>query len=80
MQWTRLPRHFTVTEDRVEIVTQPCTDLWQRTYYRFRNDNAPLLQTETEAEYFSFSFRTDFDSKVRYDQSGVCCIWTAKTG
>lgn len=71
MQWTRPPRQFTVTADRVEMITEPRTDLWQRTYYHFRNDNAPLLQFETDEEFFSFVVRTDFDSRVRYDQSGV---------
>lgn len=71
MQWTRPPRRYTVTDDRVEIVTEPHTDLWQRTYYHFRNDNAPALQLETEEEYFSFTFHTDFASKARFDQSGV---------
>lgn len=71
MQWIRPPKQFTVTEDRVEMMTEPYTDLWQRTYYHFRNDNAPVLQMETEEEYFSFVFRTAFETKVRYDQSGL---------
>ncbi|MBE5793137.1 MAG: DUF1349 domain-containing protein [Clostridiales bacterium] len=71
MKWIRAPKQYSITEDRVEIITQPHTDLWQRTYYHFRNDNAPALQQETEEEYFSFSFKTEFDSKVRFDQSGV---------
>ena len=71
MQWIRPPKQFTVTEDRVEMMTEPHTDLWQRTYYHFRNDNAPVLQMETEEEYFSFVFRTAFETKVRYDQSGL---------
>ena len=52
-------------------MTEPHTDLWQRTYYHFRNDNAPVLQMKTKDQYFSFMVRTDFDSKVRYDQSGI---------
>ena len=71
MKWTRAPRAYSVTEDRIEIITEPGTDLWQRTYYHFRNDNAPVLQLETDEEYFSFFFKTDFDSRVRFDQSGV---------
>ena len=71
MQWTRAPKQFTVTPDRVEIITEPHTDLWQRTYYHFRNDNAPALQMETDQAYFSFTVRTTFESKVRFDQSGV---------
>lgn len=31
-------QNYTITEDRIEIITQPHTDLWQRTYYHFRND------------------------------------------
>lgn len=71
MTWTRPPQQYTVTEDRVDMITEPHTDLWQRTYYHFRNDNAPVLQLETDEEYFSFVVRTEFDTKVRYDQSGV---------
>jgi len=57
---------------RVEITTAPHTDLWQRTYYHFRNDNAPMLQTETEEPYFSFVVRTVFsESRRRFDQCGI---------
>jgi len=69
--WTRAPKEYTVSEDKVEIITEPHTDLWQRTYYHFRNDNAPVLQMETYEKYFSFSVKTDFDSKVRFDQGGI---------
>ncbi len=71
MTWTRPPQQYKVTQDHVEMITQPHTDLWQRTYYHFRNDNAPVLQMETNEAYFSFVVRTDFDTKVRYDQSGI---------
>lgn len=53
------------------VQTQPGTDLWQRTYYGFQNDNAPVLQMETEETFFSFTVRTEFDSKHRFDQCGV---------
>lgn len=71
MTWIRPPKVYTVTEDTIEIVTEPFTDLWQRTYYHFRNDNAPVLQTKSREKYFSFIVKTAFDSKVRYDQSGI---------
>ena len=71
MQWTRQPQQSVISEDRVEIVTEPFTDLWQRTYYHFRNDNAPVLQLSTDEPYFSFAVKTEFDTKVRYDQSGI---------
>lgn len=71
LQWTRTPENYTITEDGVEIITQPHTDLWQRTYYHFRNDNAPVLQMSTDEKYFSFAVKTSFESKQRYDQCGV---------
>ena len=60
-----------VADDRVEIITKPHTDLWQRTYYHFRNDNAPVFQMETEEKFFSFTVKTVFESKHRFDQCGV---------
>ena len=72
MKWIREPKQYTILPDRVEIVTMPHTDLWQRTYYHFRNDNAPVLQLETEEKYFSFVVKTDFsDSHHRFDQCGI---------
>ena len=61
-----------IDPEQIEITTQPHTDLWQRTYYHFRNDNAPVLQMETEEPYFSFTVKTEFqDSHHRFDQCGV---------
>lgn len=71
MKWTRAPKQYIITEDKIEMITEPHTDLWQRTYYHFRNDNAPVLQMETNEKYFSFVVKTEFDTKVRYDQSGI---------
>ena len=69
--WTRPPREYTITPEKAVIVTEPHTDLWQRTYYGFQNDNAPVLQMETEEQYFSFTVKTAFASKRRFDQCGV---------
>ena len=71
LRWTRPPRDFTVSPEEIRITTEPGTDLWQRTYYGFQNDNAPVLQLETDETRFSFTVRTDFDSKHRFDQCGV---------
>ena len=70
-QWTREPASFTVSDDKVEVITKPHTDLWQRTYYHFRNDNAPVFQMQTREKYFSFIVKTTFDSKHRFDQCGI---------
>lgn len=69
--WTREPKEFTITDEKIEIITYPHTDLWQRTYYHFQNDNAPVLQMKTDKKYFSFIVRTEFESKQRFDQCGV---------
>ena len=58
LKWTRKPNNYTVSPDKIVIITEPHTDLWQRTYYRFRNDNAPVLQMETDNNYFSFTVKT----------------------
>lgn len=71
LQWTRDPAAFTITDDKIEIITNPHTDLWQRTYYHFRNDNAPVLQMETDAQFFSFTVKTQFESSHRFDQCGI---------
>ena len=72
LQWTRQPKEFSIQPGRIEITTEPGTDLWQRTYYHFRNDNAPVLQMETEEKYFSFTVKTDYtDSSHRFDQCGI---------
>ncbi len=70
--WTRPPERCLIAPNRIEIVTRPHTDLWQRTYYHFRNDNAPVLQMETEEPYFSFMVKTDFSTAAhRFDQCGI---------
>ena len=72
MSWIREPKEALVTKERIEIVTEPRTDLWQRTYYHFRNDNAPMLLAQTDEKYFSFTVKTDFSGAGhRFDQCGV---------
>ena len=70
-KWTRDPKNYSISEDMIEIITNPYTDLWQRTYYHFRNDNAPVLQIKTSEKFFSFVVKTEFESKVRFDQCGI---------
>ena len=72
LYWIREPKDYKIEENRIEIVTKPHTDLWQRTYYHFQNDNAPVLQMQTEEKYFSFIVKTKFaDSHQRFDQCGI---------
>ncbi len=43
----------------------------ERTYYHFRNDNAPVFQIESSENYFSFVVKTEFESQCRFDQCGI---------
>ncbi|HEM6271871.1 TPA: DUF1349 domain-containing protein, partial [Streptococcus suis] len=70
--WVREPENYQISDKEIRITTQAHTDLWQKTYYHFVNDNAPLLLMDTEEEYFSFTVKTDFsNSHTRFDQCGV---------
>lgn len=69
--WIREPWHTVMDDHKIEMITEPATDLWQRTYYGFRNDNAPVLQMKTSEPYFSFVVKTEFESKHRFDQCGI---------
>ena len=69
--WTRPPKLNKIEEKKIIMTTEPNTDLWQRTYYGFQNDNAPVLQMKTSEKMFSFVVKTDFESNKRFDQSGV---------
>ena len=71
LKWIRAPKRYAISNDIIEIITEPCTDLWQRTYYHFRNDNAPVLQMKTSEKYFSFVVKTTFESKHRFYQCGI---------
>lgn len=70
-EWTRFPKDYKIQDEKIEIITNPFTDLWQRTYYHFRNDNAPVLQIRTKEQFFSFVVKTEFESKKRFDQCGI---------
>ena len=72
LQWTRKPAKCEIKNDTIRITTAPKTDLWQRTYYHFQNDNAPVLQMKTREKFFSFVVKTDFTgSHHRFDQCGI---------
>ena len=53
--WVNEPARYQINSDEIVVYTEPGTDLWQRTYYGFRNDNAPVLQMATKEKYFSFT-------------------------
>lgn len=69
-KWINKPATYELTEDRLVIETEPETDLWQRTYYGFQNDNAPGFLTELDGD-FTFQVKTQFNSNFMYDQCGI---------
>lgn len=66
-QWIREPESWVINNDTIEVVTKAHTDLWQRPYYHFRNDNAPVFQMKTREKLFSFIVKTE-------------CAWKAHDG
>lgn len=69
-KWMNPPVQYTITHDRVEIVTEPNTDFWQRSYYGFRNDNAPAMLFQSNTN-FTFTSRVSFQYKKQFDQCGL---------
>jgi regulation of enolase protein 1 (concanavalin A-like superfamily) len=70
-QWINQPKHFVVEKNRLIIETEPGTDLWQRTYYGFQNNNAPAFLQEITGD-FTFVVKTEFEeSSFLYDQCGL---------
>lgn len=70
LKWINQPKAFTVDESKIVITTDPETDYWQRTYYGFRNDNAHTFVLPVDFD-FTFTVKTQFDTKTLYDQCGV---------
>ena len=69
--WMNQPRHSVVEKNQLIIETEPGTDLWQRTYYGFQNNNAPAFLQEIAGD-FTFVVKTEFEeSSFMYDQCGL---------
>jgi regulation of enolase protein 1 (concanavalin A-like superfamily) len=69
-KWLNRPEMFEITDRKVRIVTEPHTDLWQRSYYGFRHHNAHVLLLESEMN-FSFTTEVSFEYGGRFDQCGL---------
>jgi len=69
-EWINEPQKSFITESEVRITTDSGTDFWQRSYYGFRNDNAPALLLET-MDNFTLTARVEFQYKSRFDQAGL---------
>lgn len=69
-KWLYEPKISEVSKALVSITTEAETDFWQRSYYGFRNDNAPALQIESD-DNFTFTTKVRFDYQTQFDQCGV---------
>ena len=72
-EWINRPEQFVAGDDEITFTTSPQTDMWQNTYYNFCRNNAHMLLAETDRDYFSFTVKTRFQSKRRFDQCGIIC-------
>lgn len=66
------------TNNTLELITKPNTDLWQNTYYDFQHDNAPFVQTKICEKYFSFTIKVEYSSEKRFDQAGIILYLDSK--
>ena len=50
LNWTNEPAKYSINNNEIIITTSPHTDLWQKTYYKFINDNryARVYQYESK--------------------------------
>lgn len=69
-KWLNQPKLSEINDRSVNITTEPNTDFWQRSYYGFRNDNAPALLLESKIN-FSFTAKVSFAYVARFDQCGL---------
>lgn len=69
-RWLNQPKLSGITDRSMRITTEPNTDFWQRSYYGFRNDNAPALLLERGGN-FTFTVKASFHYRQQYDQCGV---------
>lgn len=69
-KWIFKPQKYQVSSCSVEIATEPETDFWQRSYYGFRNDNAPALLLESDSN-FTFTSKVSFAYRSLFDQCGL---------
>jgi regulation of enolase protein 1 (concanavalin A-like superfamily) len=69
-QWRNEPARYSLQPEQLRLTTEPETDLWQRSFYGFRVDNAPALLWE-RSENLTLSVRATFNYRQRFDQCGL---------
>lgn len=71
VRWLNEPAAHSADDEGVTLTTGPRTDLWQRTYYLVRRNNAHALLTAVEEQYFTFTATAAFTYGARFDQCGI---------
>ncbi|EOX3350898.1 DUF1349 domain-containing protein [Vibrio cholerae] len=78
-KWISEPKVSEVTSEFVSITTEPKTDFWQRSYYGFRNENAPPLPTQKVVSFGVYACspsESSFTAKFT-EMSLEPCKWLA---
>lgn len=68
--WLNAPPHAEIADGVLEVKTAPETDLWMRTHYGFRRDNAHGFLMPLP-EDFTLTAKTEFFPEAQYDQCGL---------
>lgn len=69
-RWINEPSTYQIENDSIVITTEPATDFWQRSYYGFRNDNAPALLFNRH-DNFTLTLKAQFNYRKLFDQCGI---------
>lgn len=75
-QWRNEPTQYVLQPECLRLTTEPGTDLWQRSFYGFRVDNAPALLWECR-DNLTLTARARFDYRQRFDQCGLLVVLDA---
>ena len=70
-KWFFEPDEYTIDGNNLTVTTMPGTDFWQRTYYGFQNDNAPVCYVPVSDKYFTFTVKVAFQCSAMFDQCGI---------
>ena len=71
LQWWNPPRRAELRESRLVVMTRGGTDLWQRTHYGFRRDDAHCLLVDWPGGDFLLTTTVRVQPVHQYDQAGL---------
>jgi hypothetical protein len=71
LRWWNPPRDVELGRSRLTVRTRGGTDLWQRTHYGFRVDNAHGLLLDRDADDLVLTTEVRFRGVHQYDQAGL---------